>query len=44
MSRGESVTINEILNFKAACLKAMDEQRKRDWLNKVNSRPRNKRK
>lgn len=44
MSGGGSVTAKEILNFRAAYLKAMDEQRKRDWLNKINSRPRKKRK
>lgn len=38
------MNVTEILKFKALYLKAMDEQRKRDWLNRVNSRPRKKRK
>lgn len=38
------LTMVEILRLKASYLKAMDEKRKRDWLNKVNSRPRKKRK
>ena len=36
--------MNEFLKFKQDWLKAMDEQRRRDWLNKVNSRPRKKKK
>lgn len=36
--------IVEILKMRDLYLKAMDEQRKREWLNKKNSRPRKKRK
>lgn len=36
------VNIKEILKFKDSCLKDMDEQRQKDWLNKINSRPRRK--
>lgn len=34
--------IVEILKMRDLYLKAMDEQRKREWLNKKNSRPRKK--
>lgn len=38
------MNIVEILKLRNVYLKAIDEQRYRDWLNKVNSRPRKKRK
>ena len=38
------MNIIEILKLRNSYLKVMDEQRQREWLNKVNSRPRNKRK
>lgn len=46
MTIGEETLVNikEILKFRDSYLKAMDEQRQKDWLNKINSRPRKKRK
>ena len=38
------MNIIEILKLRNSYLKAMDEQRQREWINKVNSRPRKKRK
>lgn len=36
------MNVIEILQMKDTCIKAMDEQRSKDWLNKINSRPRKK--